>query len=37
MTTDASETMKSEELKRLGFLFEYGALAADCLPSITTL
>jgi len=29
MTTDASETMKSEELKRLGFLFEYGALAAD--------
>jgi len=29
MTADASETMKSEELKRLGFLFEYGALAAD--------
>ena len=29
MTTDASETMKGEELKRLGFLFEYGALAAD--------
>jgi len=29
MKTDASETMKSEELKRLGFLFEYGALAAD--------
>ena len=29
MTTDASESMKSEELKRLGFLFEYGALAAD--------
>jgi len=29
MTTDASETMKSDELKRLGFLFEYGALAAD--------
>ena len=27
--TDASESMKSEELKRLGFLFEYGALAAD--------